>query len=257
MNMLASLKTDPSVKVAEDKDVLGGGRQAIDSGAYPGVITMAYTMKSDGGAMGLVIIGQLGEEKTEVRQTLWVTSGNAKGNKPYYTKDGENFPLPGFSIANSLCLLTTGKELSDQETETKVVKVYNKDAQAEVATNVEALVELIGQEVIFGVIKQVVDKTKKNDATGAYDATGETREENEIDKFFCAKDGFLNMTSTEIKAQATEPVFYAAWVEKNAGQVRNKATGASKAGTPGAPAKAGAGAAGTTKPTTSLVGSKT
>ncbi len=70
MNMLASLKTAPSVKVAEDKDVLGGGRQAIDSGAYPGVITMAYTMKSDGGAMGLVIIGQLGEEKTEVRQTL-------------------------------------------------------------------------------------------------------------------------------------------------------------------------------------------
>ena len=96
----------------------------------------------------------------------------------------------------------------------------------------QALTELHGQQIIAGVLKQTVDKTKKNDS-GVYVATGETRDENEIDKFFRAKD---SLTVAEILAQASEATFINSWREKNAGVTRMKAKGAS--GTAGAPAAA-------------------
>lgn len=253
MNMLASLKAEDGVKIAEEKDTLGGGFGPVESNAYPAKVGMAYVAKSEGGALGLflTLLATVGNEVKEIRQTLWMTSGNTKGNKPYYTKDGENYPLPGFSQAKSLALLTTGKEMSDLDTEEKTIKLYNKEAKADVPTKVQAVVELIGQEIIVGIIKQTVDKNEKNDA-GQYVATGETREENEIDKFFCAKDEYLNMTVSEIKAKAPAGTFHAAWAEKNAGTVRNKAKGAAAGGTAGAPNSA---AAGTPKPKSSLFGS--
>lgn len=250
MNMLASLKTDE--KIAEEKDTLGGGSRVFESGAYKAKIGMAYVDKSKGGAMGLFLTLLIGAEEAELRQTLWMTSGDAKGNKPYYTKDGENFPLPGFSMAKSLAGLTTGKDISELEPEEKTIKLYNFDSKAEVPTKVQALTELIGQEIVVGLIKQTVDKSQKNEATGEYDATGETREENEIDKFFCAREGFENMTTTEIKAKGTAE-FYTAWVDKNTGKTRNKAKGAAAGGAAGVPGKPAA-AAGTAKPKSSLFG---
>lgn len=251
MNMLASLKIEDGVKVGEEKDTLGGGRKVFDSNAYPAKIGMAYVDKSKGGATGLFLTLLIGESQEELRTTLWMTSGKEKGCKPYYTKDGENYPLPGYSMAKSLAGLTTGLDISDLEPEEKVIKLYNYDAKAEVPTKVQALTQLIGQEIIVGLIKQTVDVTKQVGDTQVYEPTGETREENEIDKFFCAKEGFENMTTTEIKAKGTAE-FHPEWVKKNAGTVRNKAKG--KAGTAGAPGAAAAGVTGTPKPKSSLFG---
>jgi hypothetical protein len=249
MNMLANLAIDDGVKVAEDKDTLGGGNKVFESGLHRFKIGMAYVDKSKGGAMGLFLT-LVAEDESELKQTLWMTSGDAKGNKPYYTKDNENFPLPGFSQANSLAALTTGKEMKDQDLEEKLIKLYNFEAKAEIPTKVQVCMELLGKEVIAGVIKQLVDKTKKDDSTGDYAATGETREENEIDKFFCARDGFENFTTTEIKAKQAEPTFYAEWAKKHTGKTRDRSKGVAAAGTAGAP-KTGA-VAGTAKPGKSL-----
>lgn len=249
MNMLASLKNTPDVKIADEKDSVGGGAHIFDSATIGFTIGMAYTEKSKGGALGLFLT-LLTDDKKELRTTLWMTSGTAKGCKTYYTKDGENYPLPGFSMANSLALLTTGKEIGDLEPEEKVIKLYNSDAKAEVPTKVQAVTELIGQQIVAGVLRQTVDKTKKAEGSDEYVATGETRDENEIDKFFCAKEEFLNMTTAEIKAKATEATFIGEWQKKHAGVTRNKSKGAgTSAGTPGAPAGA---AAGTPKPKSSL-----
>jgi hypothetical protein len=240
MSLLANLATDESI--ASEKDSVGSGG-AIDSGLYLSTITLAYVTKAASDAMGLVFHAKT-EEGREVRQTLWMTSGKDKGCKNYYEdKNGEKHYLPGFNHANSLALLTLGKEISALETETKVVNVYNKDAKAEVPTKVEMLVDLLGQQVILGVIKQTVDKTSKGD-DGKYHPTGETREENEIDKIFRARD---KMTTAEIRAQATEPAFYDTWDAKWTGKVKDKATKAS--GTAGAPKAGGAAAA---KPKASL-----
>lgn len=244
MSLLASLATDSSI--AEEKDSVGSGGP-LESGIYKTSVALAYITKSAGGAMGLVLNLKTDAGK-EIRQTLWMTSGTAKGCKNYYEKDGQKSYLPGFNHANSLALLTVGKEISQLETETKVVNVYSAEAKSEVPTKVEMLMDLLNQEIIVGLIKQTVDKTKKNEATGIYEATGETRDENEIDKLFRAKD---RMTTAEIRAQAETATFIDTWDAKFSGTVKNKAKGAS--GTAGAPKAGGAAATpAAKKPTTSL-----
>lgn len=244
MSLLANLTTDESI--ANEKDSVGGSR-VVESALYPLTVAMAYLQKSSGGALGLYLTFKT-EDGTEIKNTQWVTGGDAKGNKnTYQDKDGKPQYLPGFLMANSLALLTLGQELSTLETEEKVLNIYNSDAKAEVPTKVQVIMPMLNQEIIAGIIKQTVDKTSK-DGAGVYQPTGETREENEVDKFFRAKD---KMTTAEIRAQATEPVFYTTWNEKWTGKSRNKAKGVAAGGVAGAPKAAGAGAA---KPGKSLFG---
>ena len=247
MSLLQNLKSDASI--ATEKDSVGTGG-VLESGAYKAKIALAYLTKSGGGAIGLVLSAKT-EQGRDIRSTLWMTSGTAKGCLNYFTdKNGEKQYLPGFNLANSLALLTVGKEISELDTEQKVVKVYNAEAKADVPTKVDMLVELLDQEILIGLIKQVVDKTKKNETTGEYEPTGETREENEIDKFFRARD---RMTTAEIRGQAEEASFIDVWTAKWEGHTKDKAKGAAAGGTAGAPKKAGAPAAGASKkPTTSL-----
>ena len=248
MSLLANLASDASI--ADEKDSIGGSGP-LDSGLYNCTVSMAHINKASSGALGLVLTLKTSDNK-EVRQTLWMTSGTAKGGKNFYEKGGEKHYLPGFIAANAICLLTVGKEISQLDTETKVINLYSAEAKAEVPTKVEVVMDLLGQEIIAGIIKQTVDKTKKNEATGQYEATGETRDENEIDKFFRAKD---RMTTAEIRAQAEEATFINAWEQKWAGKVKDRAKGAAS-GLPGVPklGAAPAAAAATKKPTTSLFG---
>lgn len=243
MSLLSGLTT--SNDIAAEKDSVGGG-SVLDSNVYNFTVKLAYLQKAASDALSLVV-HLTTEDNKEVRQQFWMTSGKEKGCKNYYVdKKGDKQYLPGFNMANSLCLLTVGKEISQMETETKVVNVYSKEASAEVPTNVEMLTELLGKQVLGGLIKQVVDKNVK-DAAGNYVPSGETREENELDKFFRERDG---KTTAEILAQAPEAVFIETWKKKWVGQVRDRST--KQAGTAGAPKAGAAPAGGTSKPQNSL-----
>lgn len=244
MSLLKNLTTQKDI--AEDKDTLGGSG-LFDSGLYGFKITMAYLQKSSGGALGLFLTLKNSEGR-ELKTNMYLTGGDTKGNQNFYEKDGQKHYLPGFNLANSLALLTTGKEVSDLDSDTKVVNIYDFTAKAEVPTKVEVVTDLIGHEIFAGVLRQTEDKRKKNDATGQYESTGETVDRNEVDKFFCAKDKYLYMTATEIKAKIDKAVFVDQWKEKNEGKTRDK-TGKG-GGTAGAPTKAANKAAG--KPETSL-----
>lgn len=245
MSLLANLSTDTTI--ADEKDSIGNS--VLNSGLYGLTVAMAHINKSAGGALGLVLSLKTADGR-EVRQTLWMTSGTAKGCKNYYEdKQGAKQYLPGFIQANALCLLTVGKEISALDTEVKVIKLYSPEAKAEVPTKVDVLVDLLNKEVIAGIIKQTVDKTKKDETTGLYVATGETRDENEIDKFFRASD---RMTTAEIRAQAEEAVFIDTWEAKWKDKVKDRAKGAAD-GLPGVPKLGGAPAA-SKKPTNSLFG---
>lgn len=253
MSILASLATDTSI--AEEKDSLGGGgNSALDSAVYPMTVALAYLGKADSGAMSLNLLLKA-EDGRELKQTLWMTSGTAKGGKNYYEKDGEKHYLPGFIHADALCLLTVGKQIAAMDTEEKVINLWSSTARAEVPTKVQMITDLLGQEITVGVIKQTVDKTRKNEVTGAYEPTGETREENEIDKFFRTSDG---KTTAEIRAQSEEATFIKSWAEKWAGKTKNKAKGSAAnngtAGAPKSPFGAPAAAVATRKPATSLFG---
>ena len=248
MNMLATLTTDTSI--ADEKDVIGGGSKVLESGIHKLTVQHAYLTKASSEAIGMVLSLKT-DDGQELRQTFWMTSGKAKGCKNYYEdKNGDKHYLPGFILANSLCLLTLGKEISHLETETKVIPLYNYEAKSEIPTKVDIIVDLIGKEILAAVIKQTVDKTKKNDAAGAYEPTGETREENDIEKFFRERD---RMTTAEIRAQAETASFIDTWAEKWTGKTKDKTSGAS--GTAGKSGLPTAAAATSTKPKTSLFAS--
>ncbi len=234
--MLENLKRDTTVE--NETDFLGGG--VLDSALYDFVVNMAYFDTSKGGANSLNLELKAANGAT-MRTVLWITSGTAKGCKNYYEdKQGKRRYLPGFNQANAICMLGIEKEISNVVPEKKVIKVYDFDAKKEVPTEKDVIMELIGAQITCGVVKQVVDKNVKN-AAGDYVPSGETREENEIDKCFRTADG---MTVAELTSGETEPAFKAKWDEKNAGKVRMRAKGATAANAASAssPATAGAGA---------------
>lgn len=236
-NPFGNLGTDG---LEQARDVLGGGG-AIDSDSYTGIIKLAYAGASSGGARFLAVHIDLNGR--EYRETLYVTN---KQGQNYYEKGGKKIPLPGFTIANDMALLATGYPLSEQTIEEKIASLYNFDEKKEIPTKVQAVTSLIGKPITVGVLKSIVDKTKKNEQTGSYDPTGETREENNIDKVFHAE---TKKTVSEFSGNIETAEFHDKWVEKNKGQVRNKATGATgKSGLPGqsggAPAAGGSKAPG-------------
>lgn len=228
MSILAQLKQDD--QIADERDVLGGNG-VLESGLYPATVAAAYITKANSEALGLNLILKI--QNREHRETLWMTSGKAKGCKNYYELNGEKHYLPGFILANGLSRLTIAKEVSDLGTEEKIIKKYDANERKEVPTKVDMVQDLVGQDILVGLKRQTVDKTVKS-ASGEYVPTGETRDENTIDKFFRASD---RMTVAEILSKEESAVFADQWNEKWAGKTVNKAKGAgSSGGTAGAPA---------------------
>lgn len=233
--MLADLTSNDD-DVKGEKDSVGGAR-VLDTGLYRMKITMAYILTAASEALGLVCHFK-GEAGEELRQTFWMTSGKAKGRKNYYTdKDGNKQYLPGFNQANALAAFTTKKEINELEPEEKIVSIYDSEAKSEVPKKMPVLTELIGQEVVLGIQRQLVDKTTKGD-DGVYYPTGETREQNDVDKIFRASD---MKTMTEVRAKAEEAKFHLTWDEKFKGKVQDKT---SKDAKKTAPAKGSAPGAG-------------
>jgi hypothetical protein len=210
MSLFSKLTT--SNEIQEDKDVLGGSKfQPWDSNAYDTVISLAYVDESKGGALSVNFTFNTPEGK-ELRQSIYITSGKDKGQLNYYTdKEGNKKYLPGFTVVNDICLLALGSELSEVETETKTISLYNYDAKKEVPTKKEVLVDLLGKDITLGILQVIQDKYNKPD---------ETVTVNEISKVFRTEDKF---TVNEIKASESEAKFYSLWVEKNAGKTVNKA----------------------------------
>lgn len=241
-NPFASTKTEE--KVTQEKDTLGGSF-IKESGAYPATITMAYAIKSKGGAGGFVMEFKF-EDGTTFKTTEWVTSGDEKGNKNYYERDGEKFFLPGYNIANAISLLGAQKELHELTFEEKLVKIYNPDAKTDVPTKTQVAVDLLGAKVILGILKQTRNKSAEtSQGSGIFKDTNEKRDENVIDKVFHAE---TKKTIKEYRDKVEEAAFYEPWVERNKGKTRNRFK--EVAGAPAAGATKGAPSAG--KPVESL-----
>lgn len=220
----------------ESRDVLGGGNQPLETDAYTGKIKLAYAGKSAQGANFLAV--HIDANGREYRETIYVT--NRKGEN-FYPRDDKKIPLPGFTVANDLALLSTGQDLASQTFEEKVVSLYDFDERKEVPTKVLAATSMMGKDITVGILKTITNKSKKNESTGAYEPINEKREENNIDKVFHAE---TKKTVSEFTTRAENAEFYPKWVEKNRGQTRNKYKEQGSSGLPGqaAPAPGGASA---------------
>jgi len=211
--------------VVDETDTIGGGSYLLDSDIYDMTIDTAWVGKSKGGAMSVNLVLTSGSKT--LRTAIYITSGDAKGNKTTYTdKAGAEHYLPGFSQVDSMCLLAISKSITELDTTKKVIKVFDPAVSKEVPTKVDMIMDLLGATVKVGVLKQIVDKTAKNDRTGAYEPTGETREINEIDKFFRSRDG---LTTAEIRAGEETATFHTTWETTYKGVTQNKAKGVSGA----------------------------
>lgn len=216
--MFDTLKTDTTIK--SDGDTLGGSKYStLESGLYDFTVKLAYGSLSKGNAKALNLLLET-DTGEELKQQLWMTTGEAKGCLNYFvTKDGVKKYLPGFEMANHLCLMTLNKEISQVKPEMKTIMLYDYLQRKEIPTDVKMITELLGKKITAGVIKQTVNKRVKDPNSGAYVPITETRDENEIDKFFHFPSG---LTVTEAEAKMTEPKFKKQWHERWAGVTKDK-----------------------------------
>lgn len=194
MSNVFAKKQTASTSTAIDEDFVGGGF-LFDTDVYEATIKAMYQTKSlSSDALAINLI--LNVQGREVREQVWVT--DSKGKVTYKDKTtGEEKNLPGFSQINALCLLVTGKDLGSQEVEDRVVKVYDFDAKKELPKQVPCFSDLHDQTVFIALQRITEDKTKKDEKTGNYVSTGETRDINKIVKFFGGSESNL-VTSSEV-----------------------------------------------------------
>lgn len=207
MSVLANVKLDDGVQ-EENLDTLGGGGKTLDTDLYKVKLGMCYADKSSGGATFIHLSYTAGGQ--ELSENIYITNKN--GSTTY--KDGEDKkrPLPGFSQMTALCQLAVGKPVAEMVTETRVAKVYNAEAKGMVNTQVQALIELMDKELVFGIQRCHANKQKL--ANGKYIDTNDKRTYNQV-ALIANSTGF---TYDEVKNKATVPEFATKWVAKNQGQ---------------------------------------
>ena len=205
-----------------------GGKGFIwESGVYKTKVQLVYLNQVRSGAISFNIVLK-GEDGRDLKESLWIKSGDTKGNKTYYEKDGKKFPLPGYSTADSLCVAATGKHLPEimNSSEKKMVNIYSYEAKKEVPTERPVLMDLRDQTVTVAVREILEDKNIKNDA-GEYVPSGETRSKNE-----CAFFGNAEGKSADEILAGRDAVIFDKWAEKNTGEVIDKSKATKQATAP-------------------------
>lgn len=200
------------------KSIESAGTFLWDTGVYDVTVKLAYLDQSDTEAVNLNIILERTDKK-ELKESFCIKSGKNKGNKTYYTKDGINYPLPGYATANSLCIAACNKSLVDCLTNLtqKQVKVYDFDTKTDVIKTRPVLVDLLNTQCKVALLRVKKQKQKKN-SQGNYEDTNETREFNES-KFFANMAGF---SAEELEKKATTAETLAKWAEVNQGKTLDK-----------------------------------
>lgn len=213
---LDSLNDTSGVETEADV-IMGGGFKPLESDIYPMKVTMMYADESKGGATSLTIHAEGAAGK--YRETIYVTSGRAKGGKPYYEKDGKKHFLPGYNIANAITLLTIGKTIGNAPHEPKTVNIYDYEAKKDLPQTREVYTSVIGQTVLVG-IQQIIDDKNVNVADKGekpdWQATGITYLKNEMKKVFRERD---KLTVQEITAKVETAAFHDKWLDNNKGEV--------------------------------------
>lgn len=225
MSLLADLTTDDSI--VESKDSVGGGYAPKPSGIYDAVIKAAYITIAVSGAKAVNLIADI--NGTEYRETIYIT--NKKGQNFYLNQEGVKNYLPSFTTVNDLALLITGQPLAKLDTEKKVLKIWNKDQNKEVPTDVPCITALHGKPVKLGILEEITFKQVK-DANGNYVDTPETRTSNSISKVFHAS---TSKTVNEYKAKVETAEFIDKWKVKWEGKPNDKTAGKTPKGSASAP----------------------
>lgn len=204
MALFAELDTNG---VERSEDTLSGGFNLLDSDIYEAKIKAAYGGASQAGALNVTVVCDIkGQEYSE---TIYITR---RDKLPYFEKNGKRRFLPGYNIVNSICKITTGKSLTELDSEDKTLLIFDSNEKKRKPTEVPVLTELSGKTVCLGIVKELRNKAVQ-DAHGIYRDTEETREDNRINAVF---DVDTHRTLNEIEDNK-EAIFWDKWLEKNKG----------------------------------------
>lgn len=212
MNLFSNLDTKD---VELSRDYVSN---VLDSDIYKAKIDAAYIGQSSGGAISVTLAYEVSGRK--FKETIYITD---KEKRPYYVKDGKKILRQGYKIINDLCLVTLGKELNDPDLKQgpKVFDIYDYNKGEEVKTEVEAILDLSGQEVYLGILKKLKNKGQKT-ADGSYVDTAETKEVNSINAVFSISS---RMTAYELNYDDERgAVFWDKWLATNKGKVKDERT---------------------------------
>lgn len=202
---ITALKQDKDVQ-EDNQDVLGGGF-TVDTGTYAMIVDVAFLSKTDNGAtMFNLHLKPASGRRPQIREKTCVVSGDEKGNHPYYIKNGKKHPLPGWSLANLVAQITTGKGIDELDTQERTIKLYDFNASAERPTKVDAFTDMIGKPILAGIHKVRTNK-RARDGQGGWMNLPEDNTFNRLHKVFHT-DGF---SVAEKDGGSEKPVFIETW----------------------------------------------
>lgn len=234
MGMFAKMKTEGLEKT---EDRVGGGFAAIATDVYDAKIGMLYITEAASGAKAANLIATINGQ--EYKEIFYFTTRN--GDIHYVDKQDakKKHPLPGFTTLNDICLLVTGEALDaqDEHVEEKMVNIYNYDARKEVPTAVPVITSLTGGDIKLAITRIKEFKQKKDEDSGVYEDTLETRTINELSQVMHSDTG---RTVNEYLHEVDPGEFMPAWLKAHQGKDRDKTlgktggAGTSGSGRPGA-----------------------
>lgn len=207
------------------EDRVGGGFQPIPSGIYDATIKLVYAGKARNSDAQNVTV-HLDINGHEHRETVYITNRN--GEPTFKDKEtGKDVKLPGYQLIDELCMFANEQHITEQEAETKVVKLYNFDEKKELPTEVPVMTALLGKPIKVA-IQRVIEDKRKQGSDGQYHPTGETRTLNEMVKVMHPETG---RTMNEYIGGTEQPEYMREWTKLNEGKDRNKSTGAANGNT--------------------------
>lgn len=214
--MFSNLKRTADIE--ESKDVLGGAGYILETDVYEARIVTAYSDFFKSGAQFISVKYEI--SKPDGTQTFneRYTITNKAGNIYYVGKDGKKHVLPGYELVDDICLLGSGKPLAEQETERKVLQLWNPAEGKETPTEVDCLTDLFGTKVLLAI--QKVRRNKQvADASGKYIDSKEEQNLNETRKAFDAEyhTTVPEMRLAEKNGVSPEAQFINKWLSKNKG----------------------------------------
>lgn len=213
MSLFSDLNNDG---LEESQDRLGG-YQPLTSNIYTGKLKAFYAGESKGGAKSITVI--LDHDGKEYRETVYIT--NKKGENFFLNKDDKTkkVPMPGFTVADDICLAATGHPLAAQDFEEKVMNIWDPEARKELPKSVQMATDVLGKEVSLGIVKELQNKSELKG--NEYVPVADTVERNVINKVFHTES---KMTMAEARQGMEAGEFWDKWLERNKDTVVDRRT---------------------------------
>ncbi len=212
----------PGAKIKAPKDVVGGSTFIKDTDVYDAEVDMCYYGEAKSGAAFLDFKFKL-IDNGFYSERIYISSAKQSLT---YTKDGEEFHLPGYVTAYNLAYAAADESLhpgQDQEEvfrdlmgtiEDKEIMVYDFMARGNVARTEKVVMAMLGAKVKLGIRHRIEPKSIKT-TDGYVDSANETKDSNVISSVFLS-NGF---TPNEVIAKNATADHLADWKEKVVGKV--------------------------------------